>query len=339
MKRYLLYFLLSLMLLACDSKRKGLVERDGLFALIDTNKGTIEVELYYKIAPLTVMNFVGLSEGTIKNSVTDRPYFENIIFHRVVDGFVIQTGDPTGTGTGGPGYVFPDELSKDLSHNEPGVVSMANAGPDTNGSQFFITLADNLTYLDRKHSIFGKVVSGMDTVRSISQGDKIERVKIIRVGEDANAFKVDNEEFLKLKKDYETKKVEEAEKYMTSQLEIIDQDYKDFQKDKSGILYKITKKGKGKNVKKGNVVKVDYEGFLLNGVKFDSSIDRGEPIEFVVGSGQVIEGWDLMLLDMCEGEERMLVIPPSLAYGKRSVGDVIKANSFLKFNVILNKVN
>lgn len=105
------------------------------------------------------MNFIGLSEGTIKNSVTSQPYFENIIFHRVVDEFVIQTGDPTGTGTGGPGYVFPDELNKNLSHNEPGIVSMANSGPDTNGSQFFITLADNLTYLDLKHSIFGKVVA------------------------------------------------------------------------------------------------------------------------------------------------------------------------------------
>ncbi|AHE62734.1 peptidylprolyl isomerase [Borrelia parkeri HR1] len=339
MKRCLLYFLLILMLITCDSKRKNLVEKKGIFASIDTNKGNIEIELYYKIAPLTVMNFIGLSEGTIKNSVTSQPYFENIIFHRVVDEFVIQTGDPTGTGTGGPGYVFPDELNKNLSHNEPGIVSMANSGPDTNGSQFFITLADNLTYLDLKHSIFGKVVEGMDTVRNIRQGDKIERVKIIRVGEDAKAFKVDNEEFLKLKKSYESEKIADVKKYMASQLEIIDKDYKDFQKDKSGILYKINKQGNGKNVKSGNIIKVDYEGFLLSGVKFDSSIDRGKPIEFVVGSGQVIEGWDVMLSDMCEGEERVVIIPPNLAYGERSIGDVIKANSFLKFNIILRKIN
>ncbi|AAX16921.1 peptidylprolyl isomerase [Borrelia hermsii] len=339
MSRYLLYFLLILMLVACGSKRTGLMERDGIFALIETNKGTIEVELYYKIVPLTVMNFIGLSEGAIKNSVTNRPYFENIVFHRVIDNFVIQTGDPTGTGTGGPGYVFPDEFNKDLSHNEPGIVSMANAGPDTNGSQFFITLKDNLTYLDFRHSIFGKVISGMDTVRSISQGDKIERVEIIRVGEDAKAFKVDNEGFLELKKSYEAKKIEEAEKYMASQLAIIDQDYKDFQRDKSGILYKINKKGNGKHVKNGNVLKVDYEGFLLSGVKFDSSIDRGEPIELVVGSGQVIEGWDIMLSDMCEGEDRVIIIPPSLAYGDKIVNEIIKANSFLKFNIILRKIN
>ncbi|WP_247065569.1 peptidylprolyl isomerase [Borrelia sp. MN22-0132] len=315
------------------------MKKKGIFASIDTNKGNIEIELYYKIAPLTVMNFIGLSEGTIKNSVTSQPYFENIIFHRVVDEFVIQTGDPTGTGTGGPGYVFPDELNKNLSHNEPGIVSMANSGPDTNGSQFFITLADNLTYLDLKHSIFGKVVAGMDTVRNIRQGDKIEQVRIIRVGEDAKAFKVDNEEFLKLKESYEAKKTAEVKKYMAFQLEIIDKDYKDFQKDKNGILYKINKQGNGKNVKSGNTIKVDYEGFLLSGVKFDSSIDRGKPIEFVVGSGQVIEGWDVMLSDMCEGEERIVIIPPNLAYGERSIGDFIKANSFLKFNIILRKIN
>ncbi|WP_235048163.1 peptidylprolyl isomerase [Borrelia persica] len=314
------------------------MKKNGIFALIDTNKGTIKIELYYKLAPLTVMNFIGLSECVIKNSVTNQPYFDNLIFHRVVDGFVVQTGDPTGTGTGGPGYVFPDEFSKDLSHNEAGIVSMANAGSDTNGSQFFITLSDNLTYLDYKHSIFGKVIEGMNIVQSISQGDKIEKVRIVRVGDDANSFKVDDEEFAKLKSSYEAKKREEVEKYMSLQLEIIDKDYKDFKKDKSGVLYKLTKSGSGKCVKDGSVVRVDYEGFLLNGVKFDSSIDRGNPIELVVGSGQVIEGWDVMLSNMCEGEERVIIIPPNLAYGNKQIGDLIKANSFLKFNIILRKV-
>ena len=220
------------------------------------------------------MNFIGLSEGTIKNSVTNKSYFENIVFHMVIDDFVIQTGDPTGIGTGGsPGYFFPDEFNKILSHNHLGTVSMANSGPDTNGSRFFITLSDNLTYLDFKHSVFGKVIEGMDKVRSIRQGDKIKKINIYRFGEDANAFKVDNEKFLKLKQIYESKKVDENKKYMDSQIKIIEQDYKDFQKDANGILYKINKKGNGRSVKKGNVIRVDYEGFLLSGVKkFDSSI-------------------------------------------------------------------
>nr|WP_240326158.1 FKBP-type peptidyl-prolyl cis-trans isomerase [Borrelia miyamotoi] len=150
-----------------------------------------------------------------------------------------------------------------------------------------MTRADNLTYLDFKHSIFGKVISGIDTVRSIRQGDKIERIKIYHVGEDGNAFNVNNEEFLKLKQSYESEKIDETKKYVASQLEVIDQDYKDFQKDKYNILYKINKQGNARSVKRGNVVKVDYEGFLLSGVKFDNSIDRAKPIEFMVGDGQV----------------------------------------------------
>ena len=178
----------------------------------------------------------------------------------------------------------------------------------------------------------------MDTVYSIRQGDKIERVEIIRVGDAAEAFKVNNEEFIKLKESYESRKKEESEKYISSQLEMIYENYRDYQKDKNDIFYKINKQGKGRGVKKGDVLRVDYEGFLLSGVKFDSSIDRGESIEIMVGSGQVIEGWDIMLSDMYEGEERMVIIPPRLAYGDRGIGEVIKPNSFLKFNIILRKI-
>ncbi|QMU99609.1 peptidylprolyl isomerase [Borrelia sp. A-FGy1] len=324
--------------MGCISKKENTVKSNGIFALIYTNKGNIKIELYYKVSPLTVMNFIGLSEGLFKNAVTNQPYFENIVFHRVIDGFIVQTGDPTGTGTGGPGYFFPDELGRGLSHNAIGIVSMANAGSDTNGSQFFITLSDTLTYLDSKHSIFGKVVEGMETVYKIRQGDKIEKVEIIRIGDDAESFKVSNKEFIKLKKSYESKKKEEMGKYISSQLEIIYKKYRDFKKDNNDIFYKINKQGKGKGVKKGDILIVDYEGFLLSELKFDSSIDRGEPIEFMVGYGQVIEGWDLTLLDMHEGEERMVIIPPSLAYGKRSISEVIKPNSFLKFNILLRKI-
>ncbi|UGQ16094.1 peptidylprolyl isomerase [Borrelia sp. RT5S] len=339
MRAYLFYFLLILVLMSCVNKKESAVEGNGIFASIYTNKGNIKIELYYKIAPLTVMNFIGLSEGLIHNSVTNGPYFENIVFHRVIDGFVVQTGDPTGTGTGGPGYSFPDELGRGLSHSAEGIVSMANSGPDTNGSQFFITLSDKLAYLDFKHSIFGKVVAGMDTVYSIRQGDKIERVEVARVGADAEAFKVSNEEFIKLRESYESSKREEAEKYISFQLEMIYENYKGYQKDSNGIFYVINRQGKGRSVKKGDVLRVDYEGFLLSGVRFDSSIERGEPIEIVVGSGQVIRGWDIMLADMHEGEERTVIIPPSFAYGESGIGEVIKPNSFLKFNITLRKIN
>ena len=127
-------------------------------ATIETDQGTFVVELYKDKAPKTVENFVTL---------VNKGFYNGIIFHRVIPGFMIQTGDPTGTGRGGPGYTFADEFSPDLRHSGPGIVSMANAGPDTNGSQFFITLAAT-PHLDGRHSVFGKVVEGQPVVEAIA---------------------------------------------------------------------------------------------------------------------------------------------------------------------------
>ena len=160
---------------------------DGIYAHLQTNKGKIVVELAYKKAPLTVINFIALSEGTKKsNKDIGVPFYDGIFFHRVIDDFMIQGGDPKGDGTGGPGYRFADEFT-DLMHDKPGVLSMANSGPATNGSQFFITHVPT-PWLDGKHTVFGHVVEGMDVVNSIKQGDTLEAVKIERAGDDANNF-------------------------------------------------------------------------------------------------------------------------------------------------------
>ncbi len=167
----------------------------GLYAQIDTTKGEITVRLYYKLVPLTVINFAGLAQGTIaSNQASGKKYYDGLVFHRVIKNFMIQGGDPTGTGRGGPGYEFSDEFVDQLKHDSPGTLSMANAGPDTNGSQFFITHKAT-PWLNNKHSVFGKVVKGMDVVNKIKKGDKIITLKIIRVGEDAKAFKADQESF------------------------------------------------------------------------------------------------------------------------------------------------
>ncbi|TVR32566.1 MAG: peptidylprolyl isomerase [Spirochaetaceae bacterium] len=168
---------------------------DGLYAHIETNRGTIVAELEFQRAPMTVMNFVGLAEGTIEHSRgSGVRFYDGLTFHRVIDDFMIQGGDPEGSGRGGPGYRFPDEFHPELRHDSAGILSMANAGPGTNGSQFFITHAPT-PWLDDAHTVFGKVVSGQDVVDSIQRRDRMERVRIERVGADAEAFRADQETF------------------------------------------------------------------------------------------------------------------------------------------------
>ncbi len=162
---------------------------DGLFAKITTNKGVITIELEYEKAPMTVANFVGLAEGVVKNTSKPEgtPYYDGITFHRVIADFMIQGGDPTGSGMGGPGYAFADEIHPELKHDRPGTLSMANSGPATNGSQFFITHKET-GWLDGRHAVFGYVTEGQDVVNAIQQGDKMLTVRIERVGKPAQAW-------------------------------------------------------------------------------------------------------------------------------------------------------
>lgn len=162
---------------------------DGLYAKITTTKGEITIKLEHEKAPMTVANFVGLAEGNVKNSAKPEgtPYYDGISFHRVIADFMIQGGDPTGTGMGGPGYAFADEIHPELKHDRPGTLSMANSGPATNGSQFFITHKET-GWLDGRHAVFGYVTEGQDVVNAIQQGDKMISVRIERVGKAAKAW-------------------------------------------------------------------------------------------------------------------------------------------------------
>ncbi len=306
---------------------------DGLYAQIKTAKGTITCSLEFRKAPMTVASFVGLAEGTIAaNGVKGRHYFDGLTFHRVEPGFVIQGGDPKGDGTGGPGYEFPNEIVADLKHDGPGVLAMANSGPDTNGSQFYITLSA-VPQLDGSYSVFGRVVQGQPVVNAIKRGDKIISVKILRLGGAAKAFTVTQASFdalvAKVKADRERKRTEARKMDMGT----IAKKFPGMTTAKSGLMYKILKKGSGGSPVNGAAVTVHYTGSLLDGTVFDSSVQRGAPATFKIG--QVIQGWNEALLTMKKGEKRLLVIPPELGYGARGYPGAIPGNAFLVFEVEL----
>lgn len=303
----------------------------GLYAQVYTSKGLIVGKLEYQKAPLTVANFVGLAEGTKKhNRAESKKFYDGLTFHRVISDFMIQGGDPAGNGTGGPGYQFEDEFDASLKHDRPGVFSMANAGPGTNGSQFFITHVPT-PHLNNRHSVFGQVVSGQEVVNAIRNGDNIDSIRIVRVGAAARAFKSDEAAFQAIIKE-KAERAADKKKAAEARLKELERGAKE---TLSGLKFVVTAEGSGPKPAKGTAVKAHYTGTLVDGTKFDSSRDRGQPLEFTVGVGQVIAGWDEALLDMKKGERRTLIIPPHLAYGERGAGGVIPPNATLIFDVEL----
>lgn len=308
--------------------------QDGIYAKFNTSKGAVLVKLTYDKTPGTVGNFVALAEGNLENKAIPqgKPYYDGLKFHRVIPDFMIQGGCPQGTGTGGPGYQFDDEFHPELNHDAPGVLSMANAGAGTNGSQFFITHIAT-PWLDGKHTVFGHVVEGQDVVDSIAQGDLIESVEIIKVGEEANKWNA--VEAFRTFEGSREKKALEARKKAEASLESI---AAGFDKTESGLRYKMIVKGDGKQAVKGKTVSVHYKGSLENGKEFDNSYSRKKPIEFPLGMGHVIEGWDEGIALLQVGDKARFVIPSYLGYGANGAGGVIPPNATLIFDVELMDV-
>ena len=307
---------------------------NGMFARISTNRGDIVLRLEFEKTPLTVCNFVALTEGKM-NAAKGKRFYDGLTFHRVIADFMIQGGDPAGNGTGGPGYRFPDEIVPTLKHDGAGVLSMANAGPGTNGSQFFITHKET-PWLDGKHTVFGRVVEGQNVVNAVRQGDRIEKVVIIRNGQAANAFKADQTAFDVLLSQAGAAAAARQRNQRVAAMAQINTKYPNAVQTASEIRYIIQKQGTGLKPEAGKTARVNYKGSLLSGQVFDSSDMHGGPLEFPVGAGKVIQGWDETVLDMRIGEKRLVIIPPELAYGDQEVGNgVIPANSFLVFEMEL----
>ena len=313
-------FTLPLLLVLFSFTPQVFAEYEDTIVVLETDLGRLIIEFFPDSAPNHVENFVKLANDG---------YYTGTVFHRIIEDFMIQGGDPTGTGRGGPGYNFPDEIDPTLKHDGPGVLSMANAGPGTNGSQFFITHKET-PWLDGKHTVFGKVIEGQDIVNAIEQNDAILNMTITRTGEKAENF-----DAAKIFSD-QLEIIEQKEKEKAAKAkEEIDKISKGATTTKSGLKYFILEKGDGEKPKKGDMVSVHYTGLFLDGTKFDSSVDRGTPFEFHLGAGRVIKGWDEGVALLNIGDKAKFIIPPDLAYGSRGAGGVIPPNATLIFEVEL----
>lgn len=325
---------------------------DGIFATISTTKGDIVLSLEYVKTPVTVANFISLAEGNNPNvkveKLKGKPFYDGLKFHRVINDFMIQGGDPDGNGSGGPGYSFKDEFVEELKFEKGGVLAMANSGPATNGSQFFITHKET-PWLNGKHTIFGHVVSGMDNVNKIVQDDIMTKITITRKGEAAkkfNAVKVlaDDE------KKQEAKKAE-SQKVVTEKAAYFAATKAKATTTASGLKYVITKKGTGVKGAEGSNIYFHYAGYFENGNLFDSSIasvakaygkydanrdaQKGyQAFPFAVGKKDgMIPGFIEALDMMTDGEKAIFFLPSNLAYGEKGAGGVIPPNSTLVFEI------
>ena len=351
--------LLSLVTLFASCSKSYDNLKQGLYADIETSKGNIVVKLEFEKVPNTVANFVTLVEGKnpfVSEEFKGKHFYDGLKFHRVIPDFMIQGGDPNGDGSGGPGYKFKDEFHPDLKHSKAGILSMANAGPSTNGSQFFITHKET-PWLDNMHSVFGEVIEGLDIVNTIESGDVIEKVTIIRIGNTAKKF-----DAVKIFKNYyssvakEIKEAEEKSKqfYNSKAKEIADLKATGTRTE-SGLIYKIIKKGYDKKPKNGNQVVIHYAGYLENGQLFDTSYEdiaqlcgkfdpnranqngyNGYPV--TIGNLPFIEGFNEGVNMMNYGDKYMIYIPSNLGYGEQGAGDAIPPNANIIFEVELLEI-
>jgi peptidyl-prolyl cis-trans isomerase A (cyclophilin A) len=307
---------------------------NGIYAKFNTAKGSVLVKLSHDLTPGTVGNFVALSEGNLENKVKPQgtKYYDGLTFHRVIPDFMIQGGCPQGTGTGDAGYKFDDEFHPSLKHDRPGVLAMANSGPGTNGSQFYITHVPT-SWLDGKHTVFGHVVEGQDVVDAVAQGDVLETLEIIRVGAEAEQWNA--VEAFRTFEGSRAKRIEAERAAAEAEMEKL---AAGFEKTESGLRYQFIQRGAGKKAEEGKTVSVHYSGQLPDGKVFDSSYSRKKPIEFPLGRGNVIAGWDEGIALLQVGDKARFVIPSHLGYGSSGAGGVIPPNATLIFDVELMDV-
>jgi peptidylprolyl isomerase len=301
---------------------------------LHTNQGDIIIKLAFEKTPLTVINFVGLAEGTKHSNIQiGKPFYNGLKFHRVIDNFMIQGGDPKGNGTGGPGYKFIDEIT-DLTHDTSGILSMANSGPNTNGSQFFIT-HEATPWLDGKHTVFGHVVKGMSVVNTIKKDDFIRKVFIERIGDKAKNFKTDEAAFEAYNQKNLVKEKAKQTKKKQKLINFVKVNYPDAKVATEGHYVQINQTGNGDTPELGDLVKVNLSIDLDDGTNMRKA---DEPMPFAAGSGTIIKVIDQSVLTMNIGEKRTIIASYAQIYGDSDRGS-LSQESLLIFNLELLSIN
>ena len=353
MKKHIYIIALSIFCFSCVSSHPDLSK--GLYAEISTNKGNMIVNLNFKETPITVANFVSLSEGKNKevdSKYSGKKYYDGLIFHRVIENFMIQGGCPLGNGTGNPGYQFKDEFNDSLKHRGAGILSMANSGSNTNGSQFFIT-HKNTAWLDGVHTVFGKVIKGIEVIDSIRQNDTIKNISIIRIGREAKSFKsskIFSNHFLKEKENKEKKLLKLKNLKLGKKIE--HENSKNISSStNTGLQYTITHKSNGQKVDPSKTIMTNYSVFFEDGSMLDTSLiklaeefeiinetrkvtNRYIPLACKVGPDDaLIPGFKEGLKLLKVGEKATLFLPYYLAYGEAGRGNQIPPKSNLIFEV------
>ncbi len=353
------YFLIILIInFSCNMSQKN--NNDTIYASIETSKGIIKTQLFFNLTPVTVANFISLAEGEnkeVSDQYKGKKYYNGITFHRVIPDFMIQGGDPTGTGSGSPGYNFKDEFVDELKHDSAGILSMANAGPGTNGSQFFITHKET-PWLDGAHTVFGNVVEGQDIVDKIEQGDSIINIEIIRQGNSAkkfNAPKIFTNHFKEEEK--RKKEKEKALEKLKKDVSKIHSDLKEKSNEtETGLKFFINEKGDGDMVDENKVILTHYAVYFEDGNLLDTSIleiaekfnmfdnRRAQaggysPIEAKVGAkDMMIQGFKEGLKLLKTGDKATLFLPYYLAYGEtESRGIPAKSNLIFEVEIVDQK--
>ncbi|MBN1698517.1 MAG: peptidylprolyl isomerase [Spirochaetales bacterium] len=305
----------------------------GLYADIETNRGTFTLRLDFDKLPMTVSNFVGLASGLFKDGGSiGRRFYENTVFYDVIDNLMVAGGDPYGDGRGGPGYTIPYESNPGVTHNVPYTISMVRCGNEVHGSGFAVYRVP-APWLDGLQPAFGRVIRGTETVDALQRGDYIKKATVIRIGSAANAFRVDDDMFEKLRGNVTNRIRDRKRSVMENQRLELERRLPGVAENPQGLADLIEREGEGEPPEEGDRLVIVYTVELPDGSVIMSSQSSTDYSIFI--TGDIIKGLKETIMQMKKGESRVIVVPPDYGFGGSGVPGLVPPDTFLIFRIEL----